>query len=95
VTTLRSGAAEQILAIVPAHDEAPRITAVVEGARRHLPVLVVDDGSTDATADLAERAGATVIRQAPNQGKGAALRAGFSAALAGGAAAAITLDGDG
>jgi glycosyltransferase involved in cell wall biosynthesis len=95
VTTLRSDAAGQILAIVPAHDEAPRITAVVEGARRHLPVLVVDDGSTDATADLAERAGATVIRQAPNQGKGAALRAGFSAALAGGAAAAITLDGDG
>ena len=80
---------------MPAHDEAPRIAAVVEGAHRHLPVVVVDDGSTDATADVAERAGATVIRQSPNQGKGAALRAGFTAALARGAEAVITLDGDG
>jgi glycosyltransferase involved in cell wall biosynthesis len=56
---------------------------------------VVDDGSGDATADLAERAGATVLRQSPNQGKGAALRAGFAAALERGAEAVITLDGDG
>ena len=52
-----------------------------------MPVLVVDDGSSDATAELAERAGATVIRQSPNQGKGAALRAGFAAALERGAEA--------
>jgi glycosyltransferase involved in cell wall biosynthesis len=94
VTTPRPDAG-RILALVPAHDEAPRIAAVIEGATRHLPVLVVDDGSSDATADLAERAGATVIRQSPNQGKGAALRAGFTAALADGAEAVITLDGDG
>ena len=60
-----------------------------------MPVLVVDDGSSDATAEIAERAGATVIRQSPNQGKGAALRAGFAAALESGAEAVITLDGDG
>ena len=84
-----------ILALVPAHDEGPRIGRVVGGALRHLPVLVVDDGSTDDTADAAEAAGARVIRQSPNQGKGAALRAGFAAALAEGAEAVITLDGDG
>jgi glycosyltransferase involved in cell wall biosynthesis len=56
---------------------------------------VVDDGSTDDTADAAEAAGARVIRQSPNQGKGAALRAGFAAALASGVEAVVTLDGDG
>jgi glycosyltransferase involved in cell wall biosynthesis len=85
----------RIFALVPAHDEAARIARVVEGARRQLQVIVVDDGSTDDTAAIAEGAGARVIRQTPNQGKGAALRAGFAAALADGAEAVITLDGDG
>jgi glycosyltransferase involved in cell wall biosynthesis len=84
-----------ILAVIPAHDEAGRIERVVGGARQHLPVLVVDDGSTDDTAARAEAAGARVLRQSPNRGKGAALRAGFAAALADGAEAVITLDGDG
>jgi glycosyltransferase involved in cell wall biosynthesis len=84
-----------ILALIPAHDEAPRIARVVEGARRHLPVLVVDDGSADETAAVAEAAGATVIRQSPNRGKGEALKAGFRRALADGAAAVVTLDADG
>ncbi|MEW5990246.1 MAG: glycosyltransferase family 2 protein [Chloroflexota bacterium] len=84
-----------ILALVPAHDEAPRIGAVVRAAAAHLPVLVVDDGSSDATAEVAATAGATVISQHPNQGKGAALRAGFARAIADGALAVVTLDGDG
>jgi glycosyltransferase involved in cell wall biosynthesis len=84
-----------IIAVIPAHDEAPRIAAVVRAAREHLAVIVVDDGSTDATADRAREAGATVIEQQPNQGKGAALRAGFRAALAEGAEAILTLDADG
>jgi glycosyltransferase involved in cell wall biosynthesis len=84
-----------ILALIPAHDEGPRIGAVVEGARRFLPVVVVDDGSTDDTADRAEAASATVIRQAPNAGKGAALRTGFRHALEAGAPAIVTLDADG
>jgi glycosyltransferase involved in cell wall biosynthesis len=95
MTTVGAGREGRILAIIPAHDEAARIGHVVEGVRRHLPVLVVDDGSSDDTAALAEAAGAQVIRQAPNQGKGAALRAGFAASLAEGAEAVITLDGDG
>lgn len=84
-----------ILALVPAHDEAARIRSVVAGARLHLPVLVVDDGSSDDTAALAESAGATVLRQLPNQGKGAALRAGFRWAIEQGVEAVIMLDGDG
>jgi len=90
-----SDAPPRILAIVPAHDEGPRIEAVVRGANRHLPVLVVDDGSRDDTAARAEAAGARVLRQIPNQGKGAALRAGFRLALDEGLDAVVTLDGDG
>ena len=85
----------RILAIVPAHDEGPRIEAVVRGASAHLPVLVVDEGSSDDTAARAEAAGARVLRQVPNQGKGAALRAGFRLALDEGLDAVVTLDGDG
>ncbi len=85
----------RVLALVPGYEEGPRIAAVVAAARRHLPVLVVDDGSTDDTAPNAEAAGAEVIRQRPNQGKGAALRAGFRRALDEGWDAVVTLDADG
>jgi glycosyltransferase involved in cell wall biosynthesis len=84
-----------VMVLVPAHDEGPRIEAVVRTALRHLPVLVIDDGSADDTGDRARAAGATVVRQEPNQGKGAALRAGFRAALERRVEAVITLDGDG
>lgn len=90
-----TGLEGRVLALIPAHDEAPRIASVVERAIRHVPVLVVDDGSRDDTAAIAEAAGARVIRQSPNRGKGAALRTGFAAALADGIEAVITLDGDG
>ena len=86
---------QHVMVLVPAFQEGPRIAAVVDGARRHLPVVVVDDGSTDDTAAQAEAAGATVLRQVPNAGKGAALRAGFAHALDHGADAVVTLDGDG
>ena len=89
------GAGGRILALVPGYQEGPRIRAVVERTRRHLPVLVVDDGSTDDTAAAAEAAGARVLRQVPNQGKGAALRAGFRLALEEGWDAVLTLDADG
>jgi glycosyltransferase involved in cell wall biosynthesis len=85
----------RIVALVPGYQEGPRIGAVVSSAGRHLPVLVVDDGSTDDTARNAEAAGAEVIRQVPNQGKGAALRAGFRHALDEGWDAVVTLDADG
>ena len=56
---------------------------------------MVDDGSIDDTAAQAEAAGATVLRQDPNAGKGAALRAGFRYALDYDAEAVVTLDADG
>jgi glycosyltransferase involved in cell wall biosynthesis len=85
----------RVLALVPGYQEGPRIGAVVTAASRLLPVLVVDDGSTDDTADRAAAAGAEVVRQVPNQGKGAALRAGFRRALDEGWDAVLTLDADG
>ena len=84
-----------ILALIPGYNEAPRIGAVVLAAHEHLPVIVVDDGSTDRTAEVAREAGATVVEQTPNQGKGTALRLGFRRALDDGADAILTLDADG
>ncbi len=64
--------------ILPAHDEAATIAAVVDGCLAHTreprEVWVIDDGSRDATAELAERAGAEVVRLSPNRGKGRAIR---------------------
>jgi glycosyltransferase involved in cell wall biosynthesis len=85
----------RVLAVIPAYDEGPRIGAVVAAARRHVPVFVVDDGSTDDTGARAAAAGATVLPQRPNQGKGAALRVGFRRALDEGYDGVITLDADG
>lgn len=84
-----------ILAVVPAYNEAPRVAPVVRSTAQYLPVLVVDDGSRDNTAQVAEDAGATVLRQIPNRGKGAALRAGMRWALERSADAIVTLDADG
>ena len=86
---------DSLIALIPAFQEGPRIGPVVEAARVYLPVVVVDDGSSDDTGARAETAGATVLRQVPNAGKGAALRAGFRHALEHGAAAVVTLDADG
>ena len=83
------------VALIPAYNEAARIAPVIRGALAHLPVLVVDDGSKDETVAVAEAAGATVLRQIPNQGKGAALRAGMRWALANGCETVVTLDADG
>ena len=87
--------APRIVALIPGYQEGPRIAAVVEGARRFLPAVVIDDGSTDDTAAQADAAGAVVLVRRPNGGKGAALRAGFRHALEDGVAAVVTLDADG
>lgn len=85
----------RILAVIPGYQEGQRIASVVERTRVFLPVVVVDDGSTDDTAARAEAAGATVLAQRPNAGKGAALRRGFRYALEQGCEAIVTLDADG
>jgi glycosyltransferase involved in cell wall biosynthesis len=85
----------KILAIIPAYNEAGKIGRVVSAACEHLPVLVIDDGSRDETAQIAESSGAKVFRQNPNQGKGLALRAGFLHAIEADFQAVVTLDADG
>jgi len=89
---------EPILAIVPAYNEEKTVAEVVRGVLRVLPrarVLVVDDGSADATAGLARRAGAAVVSHPFNLGYGAALETGFLYALSHGFSAAVLVDGDG
>lgn len=84
-----------VLALIPAYNEGRKISAVIQQTRQYLPALVVDDGSKDDTAEKAEQAGASVVRQVPNQGKGAALKRGFAWALEQGFDAVIMLDADG
>lgn len=85
-----------IIAVIPAFNEAERVGPVVEGARRFADaVVVVDDGSTDATVAVCERAGARVIRHLENAGAGAATMTGLEAARAMGANTVVTLDADG
>jgi glycosyltransferase involved in cell wall biosynthesis len=84
-----------LIVLIPAHNEGHNISSVIATSLQHLPVLVVDDGSTDDTAILAKAAGAEVLRQSPNQGKGMALLAGFRQVLKQDCPAIITLDGDG
>jgi glycosyltransferase involved in cell wall biosynthesis len=85
-----------IWALIAAFNEAPNIARVVQGVRPHVSrVLVVDDGSSDGTGERAANAGAIVIRHQVNRGKGAAIRTGIAAALAGDASHVLMLDGDG
>jgi hypothetical protein len=85
--------------IVPAFDAKDTVAAVVLGIRREVgndvPIFVVDDGSTDGTAEAASRAGAIVITHPENRGKGAALRTGLMAARDAGCNIAVTVDADG
>ena len=91
----RNTESARVLALIPAYNEAPHIVRVVAGACAYLPVLVVDDGSTDDTAARAKASGAAVLHQMPNQGKGSALRSGFRQAIYEGYDAVLTLDADG
>jgi len=85
-----------ILAVIPAFDEAATIGAVVRRLRARVDIIVVDDASSDGTAEAAARAGARwVVRHPSRRGKAAALRTGFAEALRRGASAVVTLDGDG
>jgi glycosyltransferase involved in cell wall biosynthesis len=85
----------KILILIPAYNEHEHLAGVVTRAKVYLPVLVVDDGSKDDTSAIAKESGAVVLRQDPNQGKGAALARGFEYALAAGYDAVLTLDADG
>lgn len=92
-----------LTAVIPAYQCSATVGEVVEGTLRHLSrVVVVDDGSTDASGEVARRAGAEVLRHERNRGKGAALRTAFEQLLeergsgrAPELGAIVMLDGDG
>jgi glycosyltransferase involved in cell wall biosynthesis len=89
-------AGRKIVAVIPAYNEERFIGSVVLKARRYADiVLVVDDGSCDATAEVAEAAGAIVMRHSFNRGKGMALNTAFYAALAYAPEVVVALDADG
>ena len=91
-----NGDSAMIAVVIPAYNEAPTIRAVVERALASAgEVIVIDDGSSDDTRGALAGLGATVIDNVANRGKGASLRQGMALALAGDAAAIVTLDGDG
>jgi glycosyltransferase involved in cell wall biosynthesis len=90
VTEVTSG---EVFVIIPAWNEEERIAATVRAAATLGPVLVMDDGSKDATTRIARRAGARVLTTRHNRGKGAAMAAGV-AALPGQARYVLFLDAD-
>lgn len=86
----------KILVIIPAKDEGTKIAEVVEEVKKfNYDVLVVDDGSRDDTAVVAQKAGAQVLRHCINRGQGAALKTGISYALGGGYEVVVFFDADG
>jgi glycosyltransferase involved in cell wall biosynthesis len=96
MTTLSTNASE--VAVVPAYNEAATVGRVVREIRNRAPefdVVVVDDGSTDGTGEIAEYAGARVLRHPFNLGIGGAVQSGFIYALDNGYDYAVQVDGDG
>jgi glycosyltransferase involved in cell wall biosynthesis len=86
------------LAIVPAYNEAGMVGRVVRDIQREAPgfdVLVVDDGSTDATGTEARTEGAVVLQHPFNTGIGGAMQSGYRYALRNGYDVAVQVDGDG
>src|ERR1044071_699715 len=87
----------RVLCVAPAWNEGERIARVVKAVPTGLveTTLVVDDGSTDDTANHAESAGATVIRAGANRGVGAAIRSGIDYAIEHGYEIVVVVSGGG
>ena len=86
---------KKIVGVIPAYNEAPTIRDVARRTLEVLPdLIVVNDGSTDSTQEQLAGLPVTVVSNPVNLGKGASLWRGFALALADGADAVVTLDGD-
>jgi glycosyltransferase involved in cell wall biosynthesis len=86
----------RVAILIPALNEALRIREVVEGALRHCPnVIVVDDGSTDATVECLHGLPVQLLQHATRRGKGECLREGFRLACSAGYLGVLSMDGDG
>lgn len=86
----------RVCVIIPSFNEAKEIGQLVARVKQQgLDCLVVDDGSTDETVQIAQSAGATVLKNIKNHGKGASLIKGFNYAIENDFDAVITMDGDG
>lgn len=88
----------KVLIIIPAFNEAVNIGRVLDDIKAHAPdhdVIVVDDGSTDSTADAALKCNADVLRLPYNLGIGGAMQAGYKYAERHGHEIAVQFDGDG
>lgn len=82
--------------VIPAYNAEKTISAVVrEVLETGCPLIVIDDGSVDATADRLQGLDVELIRHPRNLGKGAALRSGFARALELGFSGVVTIDSDG
>jgi glycosyltransferase involved in cell wall biosynthesis len=84
-----------VFAVIPAHNEEKTVANVVKRAKKYCSVIVVDDGSSDRTAELSKKSGATVIRHEEKSGYGKSLMDGINEALRRRARIIITLDSDG
>lgn len=85
-----------VAVVIPCLNEGATIGALVQSVRQIIPhVIVVDDGSADATAELAAQAGAEVLRHKQSKGKGRALNTGWRRARERGFEWALAMDGDG
>lgn len=86
----------KICVIIPAYNESKTIGNLIQGVKRqNLDILIIDDGSCDNTAKIAQNNGTTPIVNSKNKGKGISLTKGFHYALDNGFDAVITMDADG
>ena len=81
--------------VIPALNEAKTVGGVIASVIEIGHVIVVDDGSTDGTSEVAEAAGATVVRHKENSGYDAALASGYARAIELDCDAVATIDADG
>jgi len=98
VATLREAVRGTCLAVIPAYNEQATLADVIRALRERAPqfdVVVIDDGSTDATAAIAHAHGARVLRHPFNLGIGGAVQSGFKFALDNGYDYCVQVDGDG